>query len=246
MAPRMHTRTLDMSSRKPFSRRRFGALALAPLGRAIFGSEHKQTLPLDPICGRMTELDDWRARTLLGYSCARRYTLRHGNSGEPAEMVVQVEYACPGRKSFQTISQKNAGFLEDQIFRRLLHAEIQAARDNIRDSTRIVPANYDFAVLGIEALDGRSSYVIRVRPRRKERLLVDGKIWVDSEYAAVARVEGRIDTGSFWVRNAHTVQSYSRIGPYWLAASNQSDANVRILGEVRLRIDCFDYHLRTA
>lgn len=220
-----------------------GALAL-PAG--LLRAAPKQPPDLQRVCQRLLAMDNWRTTNLLGYSGMRRYSLGRGSSGECAEMVVKVEYTYPGHKSFQVVSEKNCGPMHEQAFRRVMNAELQAARDDIRDSTRILPRNYDFEMLGAEELEGRPSYLIRIRPKRKQRFLVDGKIWVDAQDAAVARIDGEVAASSFWVRSSHMIQRYRKIGPYWLVASNHNDAKVRWLGEVRLGIEYFDYQLHSA
>jgi hypothetical protein len=236
-----------MGAASKLSRRQFGALALAPLmPSALTGSDRKPPpVDIDSVSGHLAAMNKWRRERLLECSGTRRYTLEHGKSA-PAEMVVKADYSYPDQKTFQILSEKNAGLLEDQIFRRLIHAETQAARCETRDITVIEPANYNFQVIGTETLDGRSAYIMAVKPKHKGRLMVDGKIWVDAEDTALARIEGEIDTASFWVRNSRIVQCFRRIGPYWLASSTESDANVRFLGDVHLHIEFLDYQVRPA
>jgi hypothetical protein len=194
---------------------------------------------------RLAATDNWRTNSLAAYSVQRRYTLSHGRSATPAQLLAQLDYSYPGHKSFRVISETNCDYLESTIFHRVMEAEVRAARDDIRDKTKILPRNYDFDLLGTAQLDGRSSYVIRVIPKRKERFLVNGKIWVDARDAAVARLEGEAAAGSFWVRGFHILQRYERVGPYWLVAFSRNDANVRFVGTARLDIESFDYRLRT-
>ena len=219
-----------------------GGIALPP---AIMRSEARKPPEAQAVCDRMVEMDKWRTDTLRGYSGMRLYTLSYGGSRNPAEMLVSVEYAYPGRKTFHVVSQKNSGVVQERIFRRVMDAELAATRDEIRDSARITPRNYDFAVVGADNLDSRPAYVLRLIPKRKQWFLVDGKIWVDKADAAVTRIDGEVATGSFWVRTAHMVQCYARIGPYWLVSSSQNSANVRFLGEAHLNIEYFDYRLRS-
>lgn len=237
-----------MAAPVKFSRRQFARVALGGLAlpASVLYSEQTQSPDIERVSERMLQTDTWRAKTLLGYSGMRRYTLAYGDSGTTGKMLAKVDYSYPGHKRFQVISKENCGFLQDEVFHRAMDAEIQAARDDTRDSTRIIPVNYDFEVLGTEDLAGRSAYVISIRPKHRRRFLVDGKIWVDRKDAAVVRIDGEVNTGSFWVRSAHMVQTYKRVGPYWLVASNRSDATVRFVGHARLDIEYFDYHLRPA
>ena len=190
-------------------------------------------------------MDNWRTNSLAGYSVRRRYTLCHGSSPTPAETIVQLDYSYPGHKSFRVTSENNCNYLENRILHRVLNAEVRAASDDVRDRTKIVPGNYNFDLLGTADLDGRSSYVIRIIPKRKERFLVDGKIWVDTQDIAVTRIEGEAAADSFWVPSFRILQRYQQVGPYWLVAFTRNDASVRVLGKARLDIESFDYRLRS-
>jgi len=201
---------------------------------------------LDTICDRMVQRDRWRADTLISYSATRRYTFATGHSPQPAEMLVHMEYTRPGRKTFRVLSEKNGGFLSDIVFRDVMNAEIEASRDDIRDSIGITPQNYEFEALGTGELSGRSAYILRVKPRRRQRYVVDGRVWVDVNDAAVARIEGKAATSSLWVRSFRMVRNYARFGPYWLVTSCRNDASVRFWGEAWLQIDDFDYNLKPA
>ena len=190
-------------------------------------------------------MDNWRTDSLAGYSVRRRYILSHGGSQTPAETIVQLDYSYPGHKSFRVISQTNCGYLESRILHRVLNAEVQASSDEVRDKTKISSRNYDFNLLGTDGFDGRSNYVMRIIPKRKERFLVDGKIWVDTQDLAVTRIEGEAAADSFWVRSFHISQRYQRVGPYWLVAFTRNTASVRVLGEARLDIESFQYQLQS-
>jgi hypothetical protein len=231
-----------MASAGNFSRREFAAMALGAMALRAATGEPGGRVDVQSVSQRMVAQDKWRTETLHSYSVDRCYRLTLGNSNKCAEMRVKVEYVYPGRKTFEVISKTNSGYLEDRIFHQALNAELQA--DN-RDGVRVLPCNYDFQVLGTEELSGRAVYVIRVKPKWKKRPLVDGQVWVDMEDAAVTRIDGEVASTSFWVRSFHMVQSYERVGRYWLVNSIRNDASVRFLGQARLDIEYTDYRLRT-
>ncbi len=232
-----------MASAGSFSRREFAAMALGAVALRAATGEPGGRVDLRSVCQRMVAQDKWRTETLLGYSVERRYCLTLGSSERCAEMRVKVEYTYPKGKTFEVISKTNSGYLEDRIFHQVMNGEIQA---DDRDGVRVLPCNYDFQVLGTGEMAGRAAYVMRMKPKCKRRLLVDGQAWVDMEDAAVTRIEGEVASGSFWVRSFHMVQSYQRVGRYWLVASIRNDASVRFLGRARLDIEYSDYRLRPA
>ncbi len=218
-------------------------MALGGMALRVAAGEPGSRFDLHNVCERMVAEDKWRTESLLGYTVKRRYCLTLGSSEKCAEMRVKVEYAYPGRKTFEVISKTNTGYLEDRIFHQVMNGEIQA---DMRDGVRVLPCNYDFQVLGTEEMAGRAAYLIRMKPRWKRPLLVDGKAWVDMKDAAVTRLDGEVASSSFWVRSFHMEQAYERVGAYWLVSSIRNRANVRLLGEARLDIDCSDYQLRAA
>ena len=74
--------------------------------------------------------------------------------------------------------------------------------------------------------------------------LFRGRIFVDAEDWAVARIEGTpAQSPSFWVRKTAFVHTYHKYGPFWLAESNQSDTDVLVFGHTQVRIEYSDYHI---
>ena len=92
----------------------------------------------------------------------------------------------------------------------------------------------------------RSAYVLEVIPKRKEKYLFRGRIWVDAEDYALVRAEGNpAKNPSFWTKSTHFVQTYQKSGALWFAHSTQSVTNVRIFGAADVSIEYFDYAPKT-
>ncbi len=92
----------------------------------------------------------------------------------------------------------------------------KARSPTTRPKTRMVPENYEFQLIGSEYLQGRPAYVIDAIPQRSDKYLFRGRIWVDAEDFAVARVEGQpAKNPSFWTRSVHFVQQYHKSGAFW-------------------------------
>ena len=52
---------------------------------------------------------------------------------------------------------------------------------------------------------------------------IRGRIWVDGEDFAIARIEGQpAKNPSLWIRSVQVEQRYGRAGQFWLPASNQA------------------------
>jgi hypothetical protein len=92
------------------------------------------------------------------------------------------------------------------------------------------------------ALDGRTAYVIQVIPNRQDKTLFRGRIWVNAEDYALARVEGEpAKNPSFWTRKVEFTQEYQKAGAFWFPVQTTSITDVRMFGRTEVRIRYFDY-----
>ncbi len=191
---------------------------------------------------RMLQAETQRTAALSRYSGVRRYVLENKRFNKRAEISVRVVCTSSGAKSFSVIAESGSRFIRDRVIRKMMDAETEASQAGERTQSRILPQNYDFRLLDTELVDGRRNYVLQVLPKTQNRFLFRGRIWVDAEDYAVARVEGSpAKNPSLWTRDVQIVQRYAKIGPIWLPVLNRSRADVRIFGRTDLTIEYFDY-----
>ena len=220
----------------------FLLLAFAPATSAPAGT----ALTADGIVARMVLADNQRLAAFAGYPGARRYHFENGKFGKSADVLVRLRCDAAGAKTFEVVDESGSPFVRNKVIRRMIDAEREASEQGEHQQTRIIPLNYDFRLLGLDTIEGRPAYVLEINPKTDNKYLVRGRIWVDAEDFAIARVEGSpARSFSFWVRSVHVVQQYKRVGPLWLPVTNESDAKVRIFGSTELKIDYFDYVLNT-
>lgn len=213
---------------------------------AVMESVAPATLTTPEIVERMVQADNNRLAALGGYTGVRRYRFENKKSNKRAELTTRISCDNAGVKTFEVISESGSGFVRNHIIRKMMDAEHEASEKGERQDTRIIPANYGFTLVGTEVVDGRTSYVLEVDPKTRNKFLIRGRIWVDAEDFAIARVEGQpAKNPSFWIRSVQIVQRYGRTGQFWLPASNQSVAQARIFGKTEVEIDYFDYATTT-
>ncbi len=199
-------------------------------------------LTADQIVDRMVRADGERREALSGYSGMRRYRFENKRVNKHAEMTVQMNCDSAGIKTFRVVAESGSGFVRNHILRKMIDAEQEASQKGEREQTRIIPRNYNFRLLGEEALEGHGSYVLEIIPKTQNKFLIQGRIWVDAGDFAIARIEGRpAKNPSFWIRNVRVVHRYERTGPVWLPVLNQSRAQARIFGATDVDIEYFDY-----
>jgi outer membrane lipoprotein-sorting protein len=205
----------------------------------------QSTAPLpsaEDVIAKMMQFDAQRQSQQSGYTATRHYVAV--NKKRRAEMLVSVSCDSNGAKQFAILSEEGSGSIRTHLFQKLLSEETEASRRGTRNSTRVTPANYNFQIVGQETLGTGPAYVLEISPRTKNKYLIDGKIWIDSQDYSIVRIEGRpASNPSFWVHEVHFVHTYEKVGQFWFAASTDTTSQVRIFGDSELTIENTDYKL---
>jgi hypothetical protein len=203
-------------------------------GRA---SAPAQTRNSDPtaetiIAGMAQARTDNRAR-LRPYVVTRNYKLfGKDESKANSEVIADVAFIPPDSKKY-TIQETKGSGLGQILVRRMLAGEAEATKNHV--STDLSADNYGFRVLREAVPSGQRCYVLEVRPRRIERHLLHGTIWVDANTFLIRRFEGELaKPPSWWVRDVSITFVYGDVGGMWLQTATEAAADVRILGPTTL------------
>jgi hypothetical protein len=196
----------------------------------------------EEVVAKMMQFDAQRQSEQTGYTATRRYAAI--NKKRHAEMVVRVSCDSSGAKEFAIVSQEGSGSIRKHVFHKLLSEETEASRRGTRAGTRLIPDNYQFQIVGRETLGTGPAFVLSVTPKKANKYVIDGKIWVDANDYSIVRIEGQpARNPSFWVRSVHFVHTYQKVGQFWFASSTHTTSEIRIFGESELTIENSDYTL---
>jgi hypothetical protein len=196
----------------------------------------------DEIVTRMTAHDLARQSSIGGYAGMRRYVLEIQEFHKRAEMLVQVQGDKDGTKHFEVVSEDGWKAAHKHVLHKMLESETETSRPEKRSGARLNSQNYEFSLIGTELAAARTAYVLELRPKRSEKYLFEGRIWVDAEDYALARAEGKpAKKPSFWTKSIHFVQVYQKCGPVWFPLSTQSVTEARLFGTTDVSIEYFDY-----
>src|SRR5216684_1264261 len=201
--------------------------ALLLLPASVAAADESPSVPTaTEIIIRMGLRDLRRQVSIEGYAGMRRYVLDN--------------------QHFEVVSEEGWKAAHKHVLRKMLESESETSHPEARAKTRINPENYDFKMAGTEVIDGRTAYVLEVSPKRKEKYLFRGRIWVDAEDYALARAEGQpAKNPSFWTKSTHFVQIYQKSGLLWFPRSTQSVTEAHIFGTTDVNIEYFDYAPKT-
>lgn len=219
-----------------------GILLFPVSGAAAEGRVPAPPLTADQVIHRMIERDESRRSALQEYTSNRRYVVDNKRFNKHAEVAVREKYVYPGKKEFETVSESGTSYIRRNVISKLIDAEVDAAQNQNRDQTKITPDNYKFELLGTEEQEGRPCFLVAVIPNHSKKYLMKGRIWVDQEDFAIVRMEGSpAKNPSFWTRKVQFTRRYQKHGPFWLAASIESESEVLVAGTSSLRIEYLDY-----
>lgn len=215
-------------------------LVLGPL--TICRAQETPILSADEVIAKVVDHNTQRDQLGGGYTGSRRYVLENHRLNKRAEMLVSVKCDSNGAKHFEVVSEEGWKSANNHVIRKMLESETETSQPQIRPTTSLTPENYRFQMLGNDSLDARPTYVIQVDPKRKDKYLFEGRIWVDAMDFAVVRVEGKpAKNPSFWTRSVNFVQQYYKSGTFWFPFSTESVTEARIFGKTEVTISYFDY-----
>jgi len=206
-------------------------------------------LSTEEVVNHLVQRNLERARALGAYQGTRIYRLEYRGfpGSRSAEMVVDVKYSTPGTKDFSIRSEKGSQLIIERVFKRMLQSEKEAVTEENQSHIALNHDNYSFTLVGYESTPAGSSYILSVEPRTNNKLLYRGRIWVDAEDFAVRRIEGApAKNPSFWTKETKIVQVYTKVGDFWLPASNRSTSAIRLGAQANFTIDYQNYQITAA
>lgn len=202
----------------------------------------RQSMTGDELFARLLEHNRLREVRLQEYSAIRSYDVSSDNGKVYAEELVREEYRAPDHKTFVTKSEKGSTLVRDLVLNRLIASESDASSGRAHRDSSIGPANYEFNLLGEQDVGQYHCVVVEARPRRKDKYLFEGKVWIDADDYAIVRIAGQpAKSLSFWITRADFVRQYQKIGDFWLPAKDETFVHMRLYGKKMLTIDHMGY-----
>jgi hypothetical protein len=199
------------------------------------------SLSADEVIARMSARDVQRETMAGGYTGTRQYDLENHLFAKHAQMIVNVACDPDRKRHFQVVSKEGWNFGNNAL-RQALETESNISRPSVRPMTLVTKDNYASQMIGTALLNGRIAYVIDVVPKRQDVYLFRGRIWVDAEDYALARMEGQLaKTPSYWIRTVRFTFEFRKSGEYWFPWLSTSTSEVRMLGATDVTIRFFDY-----
>jgi hypothetical protein len=217
---------------------------LAPQAKTEKPAQNQQ-LTLTQIVDRM-EQARLRNKQTPPFLLTRQYRLFQGDTQTPtSEVKAQISVVPPSERDYK-ILESQGNDRGEKVVRKIL--EHEAAAEKLNPSpTAIVNVNYEFSDGGREVFEGVNCYLLKLKPRREESSLVEGRAWVDPNTFAIRKIEGRLaKSPSWWVKDVALVVNFGEIGGLWMQTTSRAVAEVRVIGKYTVQGRALDVQTATS
>ncbi len=155
-------------------------------------------------------------------------------------------FQAPRSLAFAALHFAGDGFVKTNVIARVLQSEVDHVQKGEGAQTAITPDNYKFSYRGFETIDGHTSYIYQVKPRKKRQGLFKGQVLIDASSGRPRRAEGEmVKSPSFFIKHIRFVQEYADCGPFSLPAHIHSEAKTRLVGRAVVDMMHKDYRAIT-
>lgn len=200
---------------------------------AAFAQDSSQGAALNSILDRMENAETQTPPT--PYQVVREYRLFNGvNSTAASEVLARLNFKLPGSMNYG-IEKSSGSSRGQQVVERILDHEAEQTSQHSQ-AVALSRENYDFSYIGEAAFDGRSCYLLELKPKRKEKNLITGRAWVDRQSFRVRHVEGQmVKSPSWWLKKVDVKITFGEMDGAWLQTGMEASADVRVVGTQVLR-----------
>ena len=170
---------------------------------------------------------------LTQYRAYRRMHARSDRFNQEAWVDAWTELNG-NRFQYEIVSERGSDYVRNKVLKAMLKREQELFAGGHAGRASLSPNNYDFEELDAQA-DGNR--VVLLKPKRKDMLLVDGRMVLSSDGTELLRVEGRLTKNpSFWTSLVNVVRHYAKLGGVRVPVSTESVAKVKFAGHSRLEV----------
>ena len=173
--------------------------------------------PVEPLRPKVTENlvltelaahNEQRRSALHNYNVLRTYQVSDLKGKVHAEEVGRMEFLAPDKKTFTVTSESGSGLVRNMALNPLIKSEIETATGREHHDSAISADNYSLNLLGEQQVGPYRCFVAEVSPKRKDKYLFEGKLWIDVFRGMAFR---SAPPSNFWIQRADFVRRYQKI-----------------------------------
>jgi hypothetical protein len=178
-----------------------------------------------------------REQPLTQYRAYRRMHARSEHFNQEAWLEAWTEMDERGFR-YNIVSETGSDYIRDKVLKAVLKREQELVADGDCQRSDLTPENYDFQDASSPANGER---YVTIKPKRKDVLLVDGRMVLSPDGRDLLRVEGRLSKNpSFWTSLVNVIRHYARLDGVRVPIATESTAKVKFAGTSYLDVH-YDY-----
>jgi hypothetical protein len=163
---------------------------------------------------------------LKQYRAYRRMHARNDHFEQEAWLEAWTELDERGFR-YTIVSERGSDYIRSKVLKAVLKREQELVADGDCGRSELTPDNYEFH----QAEQGDGEQYVTLKPKRKDVLLVDGRMVLSEDGGELLRVEGRLSKNpSFWTSLVNVIRHYARVDGVRVPIATESTAKVKFAG----------------
>jgi len=196
-----------------------GAAAAAPLA----GTNNSSTAP------RLADSSD---APLTQYRAFRRMHAKSDRFNQEGWVEAWTELS-EGEFRYDIVSERGSDTIRNKVLKAILKREQELVADG-QDKAALTADNYEFGDID-ESANGER--YVPLKPRRKDVVLVDGRMVLSSDGNDLLRVEGKLAKNpSFWTSLVNIIRHFAKVDGVRVPVATETVAKVKFAGNSRLDV----------
>lgn len=169
---------------------------------------------------------------LTQYRAYRRMHARNEHFGQEAWLEAWTELDDRGFR-YTIVSETGSDYMRNKVLKGVLKREQELVADGECRRSELSADNYEFQ--DVQQGDGES--YVTLKPKRKDVLLVHGRMVLSQDGTELLRVEGRLAKNpSFWTSLVNVIRHYARLDGVRVPVATESTAKVKFAGVASLDV----------
>ena len=173
-----------------------------------------------------------REQPLTQYRAYRRMHARNEHFGQEAWLEAWTELDERGFR-YTIVSETGSDYMRNKVLKAVLKREQELVAGGDCRRSELTPDNYEFQ----DVQQGDGERYVTLKPKRKDVLLVDGRMVFNNDGSELLRVEGRLAKNpSFWTSLVNIIRHYARLDGVRVPVATESIAKVKFAGVAYLDV----------
>ena len=168
---------------------------------------------------------------LTSYRAFRRMHAKSEKFNQEGWLDAWTELDATGFR-YTIVSERGSDYVRNKVLKAVLHREKEIVAGGA-DKAALTDENYTFSET--EPEDGLR-YVL-LKPKRKDVMLVEGRMVLNADSGDLLRVEGKLSKNpSFWTSLVNVIRHFAKLDGVRVPVSTESVAKVKFAGQSRLDV----------